>query len=83
MKIVTPNGLLESDLRQQSTYVHYQGVAADVWEIEHRLNKRPSVTVAISSMGSTFVGFTNVEYVSNDMVRIHFGAAETGEVYLN
>lgn len=63
-----------------ANYVHNQMVPAADWTITHNLARFPSVTV-IDSSGSTVVG--DVEYLSNNLVAIHFNAAFGGSAYLN
>jgi len=66
-------------------YVHSQDVASNTWEVEHSLNKYPSVTV-VDSAGTVVVG--NVEYDDIDNVTLTFFAggdlvAFSGKAYFN
>jgi hypothetical protein len=61
-------------------YVHTQGVAAAVWNINHGLNKKPSVTV-VDSGGTEVEG--DILHIDNNNVTITFSAAFSGEAYFN
>lgn len=61
-------------------YVHEQGVASDVWTIEHNLNKHPSVTI-VDSAENEVVG--EIEYISKDVVEVRLKGASKGKAYLN
>lgn len=61
-------------------YEHVQSFASDEWEIEHNLNKYPSITV-VDSAGT--VVFGEVNYPSRNKVTIKFMAAFGGRAYLN
>ena len=62
------------------TYVHEQGIASETWEIEHNLNKFPTV-VLVDSAGTTFGAA--VTYNSSNKCTIHMNGATTGKAYLN
>lgn len=62
------------------TYVHIQSSAASVWQINHGLNKYPSVTV-VDSAGSVVVG--EVVYNNTNKVTITFIGSFSGKAYLN
>ena len=63
------------------SYVHDQGSPADTWEVQHNLNKKPSVTV-VNYYGVVVYG--NVEYVDNNNVTITFEAgAFSGKAFFN
>lgn len=62
------------------TYIHTQMVASDVWEINHNLNKFPSIDV-IDSGGTMVVG--ECEYIDSNNVRVVFIGAFSGKAYLN
>lgn len=64
----------------RATYTHNQMTASTVWEIEHNLHKRPSVTV-IDSGESVVMG--DVTYVSDNKLIIIFSAPFSGKAYLN
>lgn len=63
-----------------ASYVHDQLVSAADWEINHNLNRYPSVTV-VDSAGTVVEG--SVEYVSSDVIRLHFAAPFGGKAFLN
>lgn len=50
------------------------------WEIEHPLDKYPSVTI-VDSGGSVVVG--DIEYIDASKVILNFQAAFTGKAFLN
>ena len=62
------------------TFVYNQVTSSDVWEIEHNLDKYPSVTV-VDSGGSVVVG--EIVYIDKNNVRITFTSAFSGKAYLN
>ena len=61
-------------------YAHAQGVAASVWNINHNLNKFPSVTV-IDSGNNIVEGETNYTDLNN--VILTFSGAFSGKAYFN
>lgn len=61
-------------------YIHEQGIASDVWEINHNLNKYPSVTV-VDSGDNVVIGY--VTYVDKNNVIVNFNGAFKGKAYLN
>jgi hypothetical protein len=61
-------------------YEHEQATPALVWEIQHNLNKNPSVIV-IDSAGSTMEG--TIEYMDENNLQILFRAQFGGKAYLN
>lgn len=63
-----------------TTYVHEQGIASDTWEIEHNLNKYPSVTL-VDSAGTQFQG--RVEYTDENNCIVYMNGATKGKAYLN
>lgn len=62
------------------TYVHEQGLASDTWEINHNLNKFPTV-VLVDSAGTTFRAA--VKYDSLNKCTVTMNGATTGKAYLN
>ena len=70
--------LIES--KQDKYYRHIQGVASNEWIIFHNLNKLPSVTVK-DSTGRTVIG--DIDYISDNEVKLTFSGAFSGEAYLN
>lgn len=76
-------GNLEAGLLAKVTsdkqYVHNQKTSAEVWEINHNLNKYPAVTV-VDSAGSKVVG--ECDYIDLNNVRLTFKGAFSGKAYL-
>lgn len=62
------------------TFVFEQGIASDIWEINHNLNKYPSVTV-VDTAGTVFVA--QVEYIDNNNCKIYINGSTKGIAYLN
>ena len=62
------------------TYVYTQTTSTDVWNIQHNLNKYPSVTV-VDSGDSVVVGET--VYIDNNNIQITFSSAFSGKAYCN
>lgn len=62
------------------TYTFTQPSASSTWNIQHNLNKFPSVTV-IDGYNRVFVG--DIEYVDSNNITITFSAAVAGKAYLN
>lgn len=61
-------------------YVYTQSVVADTWNINHNLNKFPSISV-VDSAESQVEG--DVEYVDANNVTLRFCGAFSGKAYLN
>ena len=62
------------------TFVYNQVTSSYVWEIEHNLDKYPSVTV-VDSGGSVVVG--EIVYIDKNNIRITFASAFSGKAYFN
>ena len=62
------------------TYIYTQMVAADIWTIQHNLNKYPSITV-VDSAGSCVVG--EVDYKDMNTLTVTFSGAFSGKAFLN
>lgn len=62
------------------SYVHDQGIAANVWVINHNLNRKPSITV-VDTADTVVAG--KREYINNNTVRLTFNASFKGKAYLN
>lgn len=75
-----PLGLSDGVLSKIDTYIHEQGIASDVWEIEHNLDKFPSVSI-VDSANNIVMGYVN--YIDNNKLTINFNGAFTGKAYLN
>lgn len=61
-------------------YTEEVQIASDKWEIQHNLNKHPSVTV-INDFGREVIG--DIEYVDLNNIVIHFSASFAGTVICN
>lgn len=64
----------------KKTYVHEQSVASATWEIQHNLDRYPSVTV-VDSAGD--VVHCDAKYIDRNNVRLDFSAEFGGKAYLN
>jgi len=67
-----------------NTYIHTQSVTSNTWNINHQLNKFPSVTVVdttVSADGIKVIG--DIEYVDNNNITITFVHEILGKAYLN
>ncbi len=62
------------------TYVHNQAVPAAVWNINHNLNKYPSVDAA-DSANTVVIG--EIQYIDTNNLTITFGGAFSGKAFLN
>lgn len=62
------------------TYVHEQGNASDTWEIQHNLNKYPSVTL-VDSANTQFEA--QVVYNDKNNCTVYMNGATKGKAYLN
>ena len=67
-------------LRAVTHYVHEQGEASDTWVINHKLNKKPSITI-VDSADNVVEGAE--KYIDNDTIEIYFNGAFKGKAYLN
>ena len=61
-------------------YAHNQGPASATWNINHALNKFPSVTVVLSTGQK---GYGDVTYTDANNLTITFTGAESGKAYMN
>lgn len=79
---ITPYTLHEviGSITGNTTYIHEQGEASDVWEINHNLNKLPSITV-VDSAENVVVG--DEQYIDKNTVIISFNSSFKGKAYLN
>ena len=62
------------------TFVYQKAVPSTTWEVQHDLNKFPSITV-VDTAKSVVVG--NYTYVDNNNVILNFSAAFAGKAYFN
>ena len=68
------------DSASDKHYTFNQATPAVTWNVQHNLNKFPSVTVALPS-GQ--VGQADVTYVDENNLTITFAGAESGKAYMN
>ena len=61
-------------------YPHDQTTSEPEWLIEHRLGKKPSVTV-VDSLNRVVMG--EVEYLDDNVLIVRFKSAFKGKAYLN
>jgi len=91
--IDTPSGILDisdnnlhkvfeeqSDNSIDKHFVHEQNVPSITWNVEHNLNKFPSVSV-VDSAGTIVEG--KINYIDLNSVVLEFNASFTGKAYLN
>lgn len=62
------------------TYVHYQRMQSNTWEIQHDLDKYPSVSV-VDSANTTVVG--DIHYIDTNKVIVTFSAPFSGKAFCN
>lgn len=81
---ITPNishlATKEELINATATYIHEQGVASETWEINHNLNKYPSVAL-VDSAGTQFQA--RVEYIDENTCIVYMNGATKGKAYLN
>ena len=61
-------------------YEHNQILSNEIWNIEHNLDKYPSVTVVDSA---ETVVYGEIQYINKNNLRIIFSAEFAGKAYLN
>lgn len=71
---------LEEALQRADTFIYEQGVASNIWNITHNLNKYPSVTV-VDSAGNEVIA--EVTYTDLNRCVVTMTAAFKGKAYLN
>ena len=74
------DGVLSVTVAGDKEFIFNQYNASATWEIQHYLDKYPSVTV-VDSAGTEVLG--NVEYVNRDSIVVSFNAPFSGVAYLN
>lgn len=62
------------------TFVFEQGIASDTWEIQHNLNKYPSVE-CVDSAGTIFTA--RVDYIDKNNCIVYINGSTKGTAYLN
>ncbi len=70
----------ELGLGEDKHFTFIQNVASDVWEVEHNLNKYPSVTI-VDSAENIVIG--DIVYLDGNNVRLTFAAPFSGKAYFN
>lgn len=79
--IVDLDAVLNEKLKDLSKcYVFTQSISSKTWEIEHNLNRFPSVTV-VDSGGNVVIG--DVTYNNENKLTVRFSAGFSGKAYLN
>lgn len=71
---------LEEALQRADTFIYEQGVASNIWNITHNLEKYPSVTV-VDSAGNEVIA--EVTYTDLNRCVVTMTAAFKGKAYLN
>ena len=67
-------------INEDKSYIHTQLNANNIWNIEHNLNKYPSITI-VDSGDNIIVG--DVTYISNNVLQVEFTYPFTGKAFLN
>jgi hypothetical protein len=62
------------------TFTFPQAMAAAIWDVNHNLNRFPSVTV-VDSSGRQMEG--QVDYIDANNIRLTFSVPFAGDAYLN
>jgi hypothetical protein len=68
------------DAASDKHYTFNQAVPAITWNVNHNLNKYPSVTVALPTGQQ---GFSDVTFIDENNLTITFAGAESGKAYMN
>ena len=64
----------------KTTYTYVQELPSGIWTITHNLGRMPSVSI-VDSAGTLVHG--NVDYISNNVIRVTFSGEFSGRAYLN
>lgn len=78
--LVEIQNLVYSNNDSDKHFIFNQESSANVWNINHNLNKRPSVTI-VDTGGNEVIG--DVIYTSLNNIVIHFSNPFSGTAYLN
>lgn len=70
----------ELDNVTKASFIFEQYLASSIWEIQHDLNRFPSVTV-VDSAGNEII--SEVIYIDNNNIKIVFKASFKGKAFLN
>ena len=76
----TPDGERIQIVKTDANQIHEQKASSSSWNINHNLNKYPSVIV-IDSAGTEVKG--DINYIDKNNITINFSADFTGKAYLN
>ena len=76
----TGTGLEWAVVETDKNFVYEQGMPSSIWNVNHSLNKFPSVT-AVDSAGSVVTG--QVEHIDLNNIRITFNASFSGSAFIN
>jgi|TARA_R110000744_G_scaffold127455_1_gene234252 hypothetical protein len=71
---------VNGDLEEDKHFTYNQGIPSSVWNIQHNLNKFPSVSI-VDTSGSII--YTDVEYIDINNLRLTFFSALSGKAYMN
>jgi hypothetical protein len=74
------NFVLASSVESDKTYVHNQAVPSATWNVQHNLNKFPSVT-SVNNNNTKMFG--EVTYIDANNLTISFSAGFSGKAYIN
>lgn len=66
---------------QSTTFIFTQGIASNVWDITHNMDKFPSVEV-VDTQETSILGF-QIEYVNNNRLILTFILPFAGKAFLN
>ncbi len=77
---IADDGTLSATVVGDKTFVFNQMSASEIWEIEHNLDKHPSVTI-VDSAGTVVTG--DVNYIDANNIQVTFIGAFSGTAYLN
>ena len=76
---VTISGL-RSTGTSDANFEYQQTSSSSEWQINHNLNKKPSVTI-VDTGDNVVVG--EVQYIDNNNLTVSFNASFSGKAYLN
>lgn len=69
-----------NNLESDKTYVYTQVFETTSWNIEHNLNKFPSVSIVDNENNQVWA---DVQYIDENTVKLNFSQGFTGKVYIN
>jgi hypothetical protein len=79
MKYIGKN-VMDKPIIGDITYTHSQSSASDTWVVNHKLHRKPSVTIVDTS---DIIVHANIVYNSDTQLTITFNGATAGKAYLN